>query len=159
MIKAPVACQQGAFIFIGCPPRHYCIGNDGGVAGETVKLYAIIKNVGAEPVGADLCVCPDNYRGGPTTEKTIPEKRVRGEHAAGEHTGSPLPRVIQWFKTMTTNEYIRGVKQHGWALFPGKLWQRNYYEHIIRNENEMTRIREYIMTNSAPMSQNQVSHQ
>ena len=63
MIKAPVACQQGAFILIGCPPRHYCIGNDGGVAGETVKLYAIIKNVGAEPVGADLCVCPDKLPG------------------------------------------------------------------------------------------------
>ncbi|MBW1864446.1 MAG: hypothetical protein JRI64_02135 [Deltaproteobacteria bacterium] len=110
-------------------------------------FHAIIKNVGAEPVGADLCVCPNDYRGGPTTEKTIPEKRVRGEHAAGEHTGSPLPRVIQWFKTMTSNEYIRGVKQHGWAPFPGKLWQRNYYEHIIRNENEMTRIRGYIMTN------------
>ncbi len=31
---------------------------------------------------------------------------------------------------------------------PGaKLWQRNYYEHIIRDENNMNRIREYIMNN------------
>jgi putative transposase len=50
---------------------------------------------------------------------------------------------------MTTNEYIRGVKQNGWHPFPGKLWQRNYYEHIIRNENEMNRIREYITNNPA----------
>ncbi len=50
---------------------------------------------------------------------------------------------------MTTNEYIRGVKQHGWTPFPGKLWQRNYYEHIVRNENEMVRIREYIRNNPA----------
>jgi len=48
---------------------------------------------------------------------------------------------------MTTNEYIRGVKQNGWSTFPGKLWQRNYYEHIVRNENELNRIREYIMNN------------
>ncbi len=27
------------------------------------------------------------------------------------------------------------------------VWQRNYYEHIIRNENELNRIREYIINN------------
>jgi REP element-mobilizing transposase RayT len=82
-------------------------------------------------------------------QKIIPEKRMVDKHATSEHTGSPLQRVIQWFKTMTTNEYIRGVKQNGWLPFLGKLWQRNYYEHIIRNENEMARIREYILNNPA----------
>ena len=48
---------------------------------------------------------------------------------------------------MSTNEYIRGVKQRGWPPFPGKLWQRNYYDHIIRNESELERIREYIVNN------------
>jgi hypothetical protein len=67
---------------------------------------------------------------------------------SGEHAGSPLRRVVQWFKTMTTNEYIRGVKQHGWPPFPGKLWQRNYWDHIIRNESDLNRIREYIRNNS-----------
>ena len=33
---------------------------------------------------------------------------------------------------------------------PGnKLWQRNYWEHIIRNETELQRIREYIHNNPA----------
>jgi len=27
------------------------------------------------------------------------------------------------------------------------LWQRNYYEHIIRTDEELNRIREYILTN------------
>jgi len=27
------------------------------------------------------------------------------------------------------------------------VWQRNYYEHIIRHEIELNRIREYIMNN------------
>jgi REP element-mobilizing transposase RayT len=58
---------------------------------------------------------------------------------SGEHIGSPLRNVVQWFKTMTTNEYIRHVKQNGWRPFNGKLWQRNYYEHIIRNEKEQKR--------------------
>jgi putative transposase len=96
--------------------------------------HAIMTNTGEAPVGADLCVCPDAHR---------------NERTSGEHTGSPLHRVIQWFKTMTTNEYIRGVKQHGWTPIPGKLWQRNYYEHIVRNEKELARIREYIRNNPA----------
>jgi putative transposase len=33
---------------------------------------------------------------------------------------------------------------------PGtKLWQRNYWEHIVRNETELNRIREYIHNNPA----------
>jgi REP element-mobilizing transposase RayT len=65
----------------------------------------------------------------------------------GEHAGPPLHRVVQWFKTMTTNEYIRGVKNHGWPLFDGKLWQRNYYEHIIRTPASHEKIADYIIHN------------
>ena len=83
-------------------------------------------------VGADLCVGP------------VPE---------GAHTGAPLrPRlstVIQWFKTMTTNHYIRSVKTGAWPRFNGRLWQRNYYEHVIRNEGSLNRIRQYILDNPA----------
>ena len=88
-------------------------------------------------VGADLCVCP----------------KLRGEHAGsplhqnGEHAGSPLPEIIQWFKTMSTNEYIRNVKQGNWPPFNKKIWQRNYYEHIIRNEKSLDKIRNYIFNN------------
>lgn len=31
---------------------------------------------------------------------------------------------------------------------PGEsVWQRNYYEHVVRGENELSRIREYIANN------------
>jgi REP element-mobilizing transposase RayT len=31
---------------------------------------------------------------------------------------------------------------------PGeRVWQRNYYEHVIRNEEELNRIRQYILEN------------
>ena len=58
-----------------------------------------------------------------------------------------LPDVVHRLKTLTTKRYSDGVKQHDWPPFPGKLWQRNYYEHIIRNENELNRIREYVVNN------------
>ena len=58
-----------------------------------------------------------------------------------------IGNLVDWFKTMTTNEYIRGVKQSGWKRFDGKLWQRNYYEHIIRSTEEYERIAVYIIDN------------
>ena len=51
------------------------------------------------------------------------------------------------FKTMTTNEYIRGVKGTGWEPFPGKLWQRSYYDHIIRDDDKLNLARRYVIGN------------
>ena len=65
----------------------------------------------------------------------------------GMHTGSPLSSVVQWFKTMSTNEYIRGVNELGWPPFDRKLWQRNYYEHIIRDDTSLQTIAYYIINN------------
>jgi putative transposase len=50
---------------------------------------------------------------------------------------------------MTTNEYIRGVKTASWPAFNGRLWQRNYYEHVIRDDQSLNRIRHYIVDNPA----------
>ncbi|MBI5326386.1 MAG: hypothetical protein HZB41_14120 [Ignavibacteriae bacterium] len=86
-------------------------------------------------VGADLCVCPDI------------QNEYNKIETQGEHIGSPLHRIIQWFKTLTTNEYIRNVKNNNWNSFNGRLWQRNYYERIIRNEIEYYKIRDYILNN------------
>ena len=73
-----------------------------------------------------------------------------GDHtgSTGDHIGSPLLRdIIGWFKTMTTNEYIAGVKDGRFMPFKGRLWQRNYYEHIIRNYDDYINIAEYIQNN------------
>ena len=61
-----------------------------------------------------------------------------------------LGEMMKWFKTMTTNEYIRNVKHNNWQTFDKKIWQRNYYEHIIRDEKSYYRISEYIRTNPNP---------
>ncbi len=60
-----------------------------------------------------------------------------------------LADVVHRFKTLTTKRYIDGVKQRGWPPFPGRLWQRNYYEHIIRDETDLNGIRRYIVDNAA----------
>nr|MBP7321621.1 hypothetical protein [Deltaproteobacteria bacterium] len=33
--------------------------------------------------------------------------------------------------------------------FTGRLWQRNFYEHIIRNDEELNAVRVYILNNPA----------
>jgi putative transposase len=68
-----------------------------------------------------------------------------------------IGNVVDWFKTMTTNEYIRGVKTLGWKRFDGKLWQRNYWEHIIRNEDSYQRIAAYILENPSKWNDDQLN--
>ncbi len=55
--------------------------------------------------------------------------------------------IMGAFKSIATNEYIRGVTNGFWPPFLGRLWQRNYYEHVIRSEESLNRIRAYIATN------------
>ena len=62
-------------------------------------------------------------------------------------TTGGLPMVVQRFKSLTTKRYIDGVKYDNWSPFPAKLWQRNYWERIIRNEIEFNNIRQYIKDN------------
>ena len=65
----------------------------------------------------------------------------------GGHSGASLHTIVQWFKTMTTNAYIKNVHTNNWPAFDGKLWQRNYYEHIIRDEKSLSAIIRYIHSN------------
>jgi putative transposase len=53
-----------------------------------------------------------------------------------------LGRIIAYFKYQSAKQinHIRNTPG-----FP--VWQRNYYEHIIRNEDELCRIREYVINN------------
>jgi REP element-mobilizing transposase RayT len=46
-----------------------------------------------------------------------------------------------------TVAYIQGVKENRRPGFDRRLWQRNYYEHIIRDEPELARVRRYIDEN------------
>ncbi|MFZ2189132.1 MAG: transposase [Candidatus Moraniibacteriota bacterium] len=54
-----------------------------------------------------------------------------------------LGKIVRHFKAKSTNE-IR--KQLNPITFS---WQRNYYDHIIRNDESLNKIREYIIKNPA----------
>jgi len=75
--------------------------------------------------------------------------------APGGHAGPPLQKIVEWFKTMSTNEYIRGVKSGLYPPFNKRIWQRNYYERVIRDEDEYLQTWQYIDENPARWTQDQ----
>jgi putative transposase len=69
--------------------------------------------------------------------------------ATGATRRPALGNVVGAFKSITTHEYIVGVRNREWPPFNRRLWQRNYWEHIIRNETSYQRIYRYVESNPA----------
>ena len=88
--------------------------------------------------------CTDGAMNGNAMNGAMPN--VGATHASPLRSRGPKPRsigaIVGSFKSAVTKRIneIRGT--------PGKMvWQRNYYEHIIRNERSLERIRRYIRMN------------
>ena len=72
-------------------------------------------------------------------EVTSPTPRDAETAPLRKHT---LGQIIAYFKYQTTKS-INKIR-----LTPGnRVWQRNYYEHVIRNEDDLNEIRQYILDN------------
>jgi len=101
-------------------------------------------------VGAGLRACPSEIA-------TLLGQGDPGRTSARRTTGGSAPtesrlslyNIIRQFKTWTTNLYSKNVFLNNWPEFHKRLWQRNYYEHIIRNNRELDQTREYIRNNPA----------
>jgi REP element-mobilizing transposase RayT len=90
-------------------------------------LHGIIK-----VVGADLCVCP----------------YVEDEQTKKGRTRRFAPTTNGTMVQNHDNQRIYPRHQRTrMVTFNGKLWQRNYYEHVIRDDWELKSIREYIRYN------------
>jgi len=64
-----------------------------------------------------------------------------------ENSDLDLSEIIRRFKTFTTHQYIKGVHDKNWQLFYKRLWQRNYHEHIIRDDKSLKQLQQYILNN------------
>ena len=58
-----------------------------------------------------------------------------------------LGRIIGAFKSITAREYRAGVNARGWPNMPSGLWQRGYFDHVVRDEADEARIIDYINAN------------
>jgi REP element-mobilizing transposase RayT len=157
--------RAGAYFVTICTQQRLCLFgevlngemvlND---AGQMVERWWRELNAKFPSVETDeYVIMPNHFHGIVGIHNVGANVRVRAEsddhlESGQSHESAPeesvsLSKVVQWFKTMTTNIYIRGVKDHHWQSFPGKLWQRDYYEHIVRDEKDLKRIRVYIRAN------------
>jgi putative transposase len=84
---------------------------------------------------------------------------VATRHPAGPGEGGETPplrpptlgQIVAFYKYQTT-KIINQMRD----MVGVRFWQRNYWEHVIRNEAEMQRIRDYIHTNPARWSDDQL---
>ncbi len=60
--------------------------------------------------------------------------------------GITLGSVIKSYKSSTFTKWLDYIETNG-LNEQAKFWQRNYMEHIIRNESQRTQRREYIRNN------------
>jgi len=115
-------------------------------------------------VGAGLAPAPDSSpdhdkgqpQGLPLHIESAPAPDSSPDHDKGQPQGLSLQQkttptlggIIGAFKSRCSLEYLKFIDENN-LNESAKIWQRNYYEHIIRNRKELAMIRNYIKGNPA----------
>ena len=81
------------------------------------------------------------------TTRVAPTEAMAGEMDPPTTNQFALGDVIGAYKSLTTVEYARGVKQMKWSPFHKRLWQRNYYEHVVRHDESLQQLQQYLLDN------------
>ena len=116
------------------------------------------RNTNSTEHRATTRVAPTNQNPAPDVENTptVPNRATTRVAPTGIMDGgvdSPitdrfaLGDVIGAYKSLSTVEYTRGVKQMKWSPFHKRLWQRNYYEHVVRHDESLRQLQQYILDN------------
>ncbi len=83
--------------------------------------------------------------GAPLAGAQIPN----GAIGAAARAAPTVGHIVGAYKSLCVHHCLHWIKQNIPQQRLGQLWQRNYWEHIIRDESELNRIREYIRNNPA----------
>lgn len=95
-------------------------------------ILVLTNNSAAATVGATWQVAP--------TKNATPHYDARPK---GPKAGS-VGAIVAQFKRTTTIRINQGMSSSG-----EQIWQRNFHDHIIRNENDLNTKRDYIINNPA----------
>ncbi len=136
------------FVTICAADRDFLFGD---VADGKVRLYDAGRIV--QSVWSKL---PDHYAGLKTDAFVVMPNHVHGililyPPVPADFVGAglkpaptkrhPITEIVRGFKTFSAR-HINALRQ-----MRAPVWQRNYYEHIIRNSRSLDRIRQYIAEN------------
>jgi len=140
--------QPGAYFVTICTYQRRCLFGD--IVGEDMEL-----NEFGEIARQCWSAIPEHFPRARMDQFVIMPNHMHGiiwivDNIVGAKNFSPLQQPRGTSKTI--GSIIRGFKigVTTWArqhTDVHTVWQRNYYEHIIRDEESLNRIREYIVTN------------
>ena len=148
-IRLTAAGEMIARHWLALPTRFSSVDLDAFIVMPN-HLHGIIVIHDDPLVGEDLGPAPD-------ADAEPSAAPARDTPSSDADAGRPtLGQIVGSFKSITTNAYSDGVRAHGWPSFHGRLWQRNYYEHIIRNDRALAAIRQYIHDNPANWAQDRL---
>jgi len=112
-----------------------------------IHLLLHITDVVAAPHTSVVAAPHTNVVAGPRACQSDRPKNSQPQGVDPTKDHLSLPEVVHRIKSLTTNRYIIGVREKGWLQFENRLWQRNYHEHVIRNERDYQAIYDYILAN------------
>ena len=152
-------CVQSRLNLLGRIKNGETILNDAGRMVE--KWYLKLENKFPEIKCREYIVMPNHFHciieitdvRVRVSQRRQPDNNVRFSNdetkydSENKKYGASIFDIMDWFKTMTTNEYIRGVKNKNWPRFEKRFWQLKYWDHIIRSEDDFFRISNYIKNN------------
>ena len=152
--------SNGAYFVTVCTKDRECILGD--IVNEKMKLSKIGEIISYECIKTEQIrqnvvldewiIMPNHFHGiviidndrvdcnVETPRRGVSTTPKRNPHHHPQWKPNSLGSIICQFKSITTKR-IRSIGYHNFA------WQPRFYEHIIRNEKELNRIREYIIIN------------
>lgn len=100
-------------------------------------------------VGATLAVAQNDAvaQNGTIAQNGGNAQKNGEDNRAGVNPARTVSDIVGAYKSLVANDCLKIFKSKNETM--GKLWQRNYHEHIIRNDQSYQRISAYIANNPA----------
>jgi REP element-mobilizing transposase RayT len=110
---------------------------------EWLKTKELRKNIDLD----EYVIMPNHFHGiliieRGDTARCVPTTSVNENRKFGEMQSGSLSAIIRAFKSVVTKKINELRSASG-----KEVWQKGFYEHIIRNENDLYNIRKYIELN------------
>lgn len=127
---------MGSYFVTICIHERRCLL--GKVVGETVE-----SSVAGQIVEAEWQVLPTRFQGLELDAMVVMPNHLHGILVLGQQCGSAasLGDILRAFKSVSALRINRALNR------TGAVWQRNYFEHVIRGEGDLNAVREYIVNN------------
>ncbi len=153
--------KEGLYFITICTQNKECLFGeiiDGkmilNIAGEMIgKIYNELPNYFENIQINEYVIMPNHFHciieivGVPFMGTQIINNQIINNNRVTTRVTPTVGNIIGVFKSLSTNEYIKMVKNNELPNFDKRIWQRNYYENIIRNNEIHQKIIEYIENN------------